>query len=419
MKSYSQFIDEALLPSLIKAVARSTFRNKGLISKVASLEAKPIAKTTSKIISKPAKITGFQTARGSKYTYKPQTKSWPQTQRTALKDPYHPTAPGVKQKSDYTMFTTPDASMVMRQRFVSGSKEPFYQGLPQSTKPKVGRAPVEVWNQYAEKGGKQAIHPGSPITDIQTATPGSGVGLYRAQRKEIKDRVKTALQKSANKKQLKKELGIKPIEDSKPFTSYRNVGVGRKESVREQRSFLLFITEAKRRMRVLRTAHYTTASNKENILRSGFKDSPSTGTYHPDERKDIVYTTPSSRVGSDYSTSRVNLKIVNPNVTSTDSPRDFGPKIRQWMASASDEEIANKEGKPISAPDQAKSAFKRGDKVVRVPDAHGGFVPKEGQPRGSYIVVDKETANKSIDKNPSPTVRAKNKERRTKTSPKN
>lgn len=34
--------------------------------------------------------------------------------------------------------------------------------------------------------------------------------------------------------------------------------------------------EEEKRIKVLRTAHYTSASNKENILRSGFKDSPST-----------------------------------------------------------------------------------------------------------------------------------------------
>ncbi len=183
------------------------------------------------------------------------------------------------------------------------------------------------------------------------------------------------------------------------------------------KTFSEFITEA-RRMRVLRTAHYTTASNKSEIMRSGFRDSPSTGSYHPDERKDIVYTTPSSRVGSDYSHSRVNLKVVNPKVTSTDSPRDFGKKIKSWMSSASDEDIADKKGKPTSAPDQAKSAFKKGAKIVRVPDAHGGFVPKEGQPRGSYIMMDKETANKSIDRNPQPTMRAKGKTKRSKTQPK-
>lgn len=180
------------------------------------------------------------------------------------------------------------------------------------------------------------------------------------------------------------------------------------------KTFQEFIEEAKR-IRVLRTSHYTSASSKDEILRSGFKDSPSTGTYHPDDRKGIVYTTPSSRVGSDYGGSRVNLKLVNPKVKSTDSPRDFGKNIKNWMASASDEDIANKKGKPTSSVDQAKAAFKKGEKVVRVPNAHGGFTPRPGQAQGSYVMMDKDTANKSIDRTPSRMLKARGKERVTKT----
>lgn len=182
------------------------------------------------------------------------------------------------------------------------------------------------------------------------------------------------------------------------------------------KTFQEFIEEAKR-IKVLRTAHYTSASNKENILKSGFKDSPSTGTYHPDERKGIVYTTPSSRVGSDYGGSRVNLRLVNPKMTDTDSPRDFGKKIKQWMSSASDEDLVNDRGRPTNAVNQAKSAFKQGAKVVRVPNAHGGFTPRPGQAQGSYVMMDKDVANKSIDRNPQPTMRARGKERRTQIKP--
>jgi hypothetical protein len=488
MKTYSQFIDEALLPSLIKAAARQFVKSKALQKAIPK-----VGKEVTKTIKLPSKVTGFQTGRGSKYTYTQKPQSWPQTQRTAAKDPYHPTAPGVKQKSDYTMFTTPDASMTMRDRFVSGSKEPFYKGLPQSTTPKRGRAPVEVWNQYAEKGNREVIHPGSPITDIQTTTRGSNVGLYGAQRKELKDRVKTGLQRPANIQALKKELGIKedliqegrkkelrrafdqglrdgrpeivtkaPPESSAPtapgsperdaqikseilgqsgggmvvkaqndknkaFKKRRKEAIERIANkskpklnvtkVDAKKTFREFLEEAKR-MRVLRTAHYTSRSNKSEIMRGGFKDSPSTGSYHPDNRKDIVYTTPSSRVGTDYGYSRVNLRLVNPKVTSTDSPRDFGKNIKSWMASSSIDDINDKKGKPTSSVDQAKAAFQKGDKVVRVPNAHGGFTPREGQVQGSYIMIDKDTANKSIDRNPQPTIRAKGKERRTKTQPK-
>jgi hypothetical protein len=179
-----------------------------------------------------------------------------------------------------------------------------------------------------------------------------------------------------------------------------------------------FISEAAKRQRVLRTAHYTSRQSRDEILKSGFKDSPSTGTYHPDDKKGIVYTTPKSRVGNDYGSSRVNLRLINPKKKNTDSPRDFGKNIKSWMRDASIEDINAKKGKPTSAVDQAKSEFKKGEKVVRVPDAHGGFTPRKGAPRGSYIMMDKEVANKSIDKNPPPAIKATNKPKRTRIAPK-
>ena len=184
------------------------------------------------------------------------------------------------------------------------------------------------------------------------------------------------------------------------------------------KTFQEFILEAQKRVKVLRTAHYTSASNKKGIQQSGFKDSPSTGSYHPDNRKDIVYTTPSSRIGNDYGTSRVNLRVVNPKITKTDSPKDFGKKIKKWTASSSDEDLVAGKNKPTSAVNQSKDAFKKGANIVRVPDAHGGFTPKPGTPKGSYIMMTKDTANKSIDNNPQPTMRAQGKSKRTKTQPK-
>lgn len=179
------------------------------------------------------------------------------------------------------------------------------------------------------------------------------------------------------------------------------------------KTFSQFLEEA-RRMRVLRTAHYTSRSNKENIMRSGFKDSPSTGSYHPDDRKDIVYTTPSSRVGSDYGGSRVNLKVVNPKVKSTISPGQYRNKVKELASKYTGDEMQQK-AKEISPFVQSREAIKSGEKIVRVPDAHK---QSAGPVRGSYIMMDKELANKSIDKTPSRTMRAKSKKRRTQTQPK-
>ena len=180
------------------------------------------------------------------------------------------------------------------------------------------------------------------------------------------------------------------------------------------KTFLEFIEEAKR-VRVLRTKHYTSPENKKEIMDKGFKDSPSSGTYHP-KGKSVVYTTPSSRVGNDYGTRPVNLRIVNPKTHSTDSPKGYRSKLKSWMRDVSDEDLVKDKNRPTDPRKQARSAIESGKKIVRVPDAHEN--PLRKVPRGSYIMVDKEVANKSIDKNPQPTMRAKDKAKRSKTQPK-
>jgi hypothetical protein len=180
------------------------------------------------------------------------------------------------------------------------------------------------------------------------------------------------------------------------------------------KTFLEFIEEAKR-VRVLRTKHYTTPENKKEIMDKGFNDSPSSGTYHP-KGKSVVYTTPSSRVGNDYGTRPVSLRIVNPKTHSTDSPKGYRSKLKSWMRDVSDDDLVKDKNRPTDPRKQSKSAIESGKKIVRVPDAHEN--PLRKVPRGSYIMVDKEVANKSIDKNPQPTMRAKDKAKRSKTQPK-
>ena len=181
------------------------------------------------------------------------------------------------------------------------------------------------------------------------------------------------------------------------------------------KTFSEFISEASKRVRVLKTKHYTTPENKKEIMSKGFKDSPSSGTYHP-QGKSVVYTTPSSRVGNDYGTRPVSLRIVNPKTHSTDSPKNYRSKLKSWMRDASDEDLVKDKNRPTDPRKQSKSAIESGKKIVRVPDAHEN--PLRKVPRGSYIMVNKEVANKSIDKNPQPTMRAKDKTKRSKTQPK-
>ena len=181
------------------------------------------------------------------------------------------------------------------------------------------------------------------------------------------------------------------------------------------KTFSEFLDEAKKRQKVLRTKHYTTPENKKEIMSKGFKDSPSSGTYHP-QGKSVVYTTPSSRVGNDYGTRPVSLRIVNPKTHSTDSPKNYRSKLKSWMRDASDEDLVKDKNRPTDPRKQSKSAIGSGKKIVRVPDAHEN--PMRKVPRGSYIMVDKEVANKSIDKNPQPTMRASDKPKRRRIAPK-
>ena len=236
-----EYIDEALLPSLVKAAARQVFKNKALTKKVSS---------TLKQIKLPRTTTGFQTGRGSKYTFKQNPNEWGKTQRTAIKDPTHPTTPGVKQKSDFTMFTTPSAGVEMKARFAyDGRTKDFYKDLPLSPNPKKGRAAVEVWNKYQGRG--KAIHNSTEITDLQTKGR-SALPLYGQQRRELQQRVRTALRNPRNRKVLNREvrqgndasltnLYRQRNNPQNPNTlenelrgRYRGKGVGRKETTNEQ-----------------------------------------------------------------------------------------------------------------------------------------------------------------------------------------
>lgn len=184
--------------------------------------------------------------------------------------------------------------------------------------------------------------------------------------------------------------------------------------VTDMKTFKEFIAEA-RRMRVLRTAHYTSNDSKASIMRGGFKDSPSTGAYHPDDNKRTVYTTPSSRVGRDYGHAKVSLNLVNPKVTNVNSRKKWKEKVKEIVMKHDGYDL-QKKAREAHPAEQSKKAIASGAKIVRAPDAHeiGG----EKGAKGSYIMVDKDVANKSISKNPPPTIRAKGKPQRTKTQPK-
>lgn len=165
-------------------------------------------------------------------------------------------------------------------------------------------------------------------------------------------------------------------------------------NLKTMKTYRSFITEAKRRIKILRTAHYTDRKSKESIMSQGFNRSPSSGAYHSDEH-DVIYTTPQSRAGRDYGSHRVSLSIVNPKIHKTDAPQDYGKNLKNWMSNASDDDLVKGKNRPKPAHLASREALSQGAKVVKIPSA--------GQKRGhDYIMINRELANRSISKNPPP-----------------
>ena len=89
-----------------------------------------------------------------------------------------------------------------------------------------------------------------------------------------------------------------------------------------------------------------------------------------------------------------------------------------WTRNSSDDDLVNDRNKPQDPFKQSRNTIRGGAKILRVPDAHGGYDQPRRANNGSYIILDKDVANKSIDENPPPTIRAKDKTKRSNTQPK-
>jgi hypothetical protein len=191
--------------------------------------------------------------------------------------------------------------------------------------------------------------------------------------------------------------------DNEAENSIRRV---RRESIDSLLNYIIEARRKKRQLRILHTAHYTSPSTRNDILQHGLRPGTrSDGAYH-DKGMSVLYTTPSPGVGADYGTAAVHFKVMNPRVTRIDSPKTYGARLKDWMRNSSDDDLVSNKNRPQTSYDQARNAIRSGAKVIRVPDAHGApyeEMPKER--RGDYVILDKDVANRSIDRNPRPVIR--------------
>ncbi len=296
MKTFSQFLEEALISSLIKAAARQFVKSKVLqkaIPKVKTIPMRnhwtnkaipslPVPSNAPEKVKLASNITGFRSGgqsrgsnfdpmKGSKYQFDP-------VNRTSISNtaPGHTSTPaGIKPKSTRTYFDTPKNIQVAKQNrdLSTLGKDPKI-GLNPYEKWKTGDYPAGVeysTGKFSEPNWSPS-HMGSPIVDIQTQTLSkNNLPLFGAEREEIKRRVAAGLKNKANQDQIKRELGIEPMDSSNSSTTYRNLGAGRKESVKEQKTFSQFIVEAEQKLKMVRLKHGTSPDAGKKIKKSGFK----------------------------------------------------------------------------------------------------------------------------------------------------
>jgi hypothetical protein len=195
----------------------------------------------------------------------------------------------------------------------------------------------------------------------------------------------------------------------------RKLGLTKKDPVTKiqsgivrERTFESFMNEA-RRFRTRTLIHSTSRDSKAKIHDKGFTDSQSSGSYGQG-----VYTAPSRRITRDYGHSDVTIRIPAKGVHKVDSQKNYNKKIQHW-AKHSD---MNDTDSPVPPERASKEALKSGAKAVKVPGAHAITNKDKDDPKGSYVILNKDYADKHIVKNPAPTMKNKSGGRITKTQPK-
>jgi len=240
MKTFQQFLDEALASFVVRAAARSLLRNKGLIQQVAK-----------KTGAAPKQLSFTRLYHG---TTKPASQ---QISKSGWKTDTNVT----RQMTGSGVYTTPQkpaAQMYANQRASQRGESPAVRTfrIPTSTYNKVKAQRQQRGEWTAQKGGNtfnivQMSPKGANRYDI-TDKPQSAVTFQGAQKQELADRLEKAFKNPQAIPILKKDLGIKPKPELKvtqvpSFASsnpYRNLSVGRRESVKEGKNFAQFMLES-------------------------------------------------------------------------------------------------------------------------------------------------------------------------------
>jgi len=194
MKTYSQFLDEALATSVIKAAARSAFRNQALKQQVSRRTGTaPRSASFTRLYHGTTQPASQQISRSG----------W----RTNINVTRQMTGSGV-----YTTPQRPAAQMYANQRASQRGESPAVRTfrLPTSTYNKVKAQRDQRGEWTAQKGGNtfnivQMSPKGANRYDI-TDKPQSAITFQGTQKQELRQRVSTAMKKPQNRSVIRREI---------------------------------------------------------------------------------------------------------------------------------------------------------------------------------------------------------------------
>jgi len=362
MRTFSQFLEEALISSLIKAAARQFVKSKVLQKAIASL---PVPSNA------PKKLDYQKLYHG---TTKPASQA-------ISKDGWKTDVNVSAQKRGSGVYVTPDKKTAIG---YAAGKVRQTGGTPDWNNIDIRRFNMPK-NVYDDAMKRQVQNPDdwANISQVKQVTmkpsyankiditdkPNSAIDFTNSQRDEIKRRVAAGLKNKANQDEIKRELGINPI--------------------KEQKTFSQFIAEAEQQLKMVRVYHGTSKSNAKKIKSDGFNDSEY-GVYGSG-----VYSSTSRNVARRYSRdagAASGKHDVDSGVVSSIIPSKKVKTIRQSSPES-------QEGRNTS-----KELRKSGQPAVRVKNAATGHeTAKPGgghEDEADYIISDTKVVNKGIEKNP-------------------
>ena len=200
MKTYQQFMTEALSSSLVQASARTTMQNAALRNAGKELPKSPTAPKTASFTKIYHGTTKPASQAIDKSGWRTDTNVTRQMQGTSV----------------YTSPQKDAAQMYAKDRSLTRGEKPAVRtfNLPTDTfnKVKANRQRAGTWtvNKDGKKFNVVQMSPqGANRYDV-TNKPQSAINLKGPQKADLRNRVNTGLQRPANVKALKTQLGLKP-----------------------------------------------------------------------------------------------------------------------------------------------------------------------------------------------------------------